>query len=266
VVQINVQEFKYYWALKAYLIEQNADIVCMQEVWSGFFSFEEWKSEKTLWNELWYTGVIWKNVQSIWDKNSYRGNAIFSKYPIIESSTDYLPVFWSKIERDIKKDIGWLDPLVFEERKKIWTYWQTVPFPVTSCLIQLPSWILCCCTVHFPASPKCAETGTMNLCSDYILESLSHKKDYPILLTWDFNIQANAWCITSLKKKFNHVNTEHTNTLNKSVHPWFKNDIPESGYMVDHIFATWLTVKNWRVDTVTISDHYPVLVEFNLSE
>lgn len=263
-IQINVQEFTYYEALKSYLIAMDADIICMQEAWSGSFSCEPWKNEKSLADELWYVYVIWKCIEDVGVKDSYRGNVILSKFPVLESSVDYLPHFGSILQRDIKKDTDWLDPSLFDDRKKLWEYWQTVPFPVTSCLLKLPHGILHCCTVHFPASPKCKETDIMNLCSEYLLESLAYRNDYPTLLTWDFNIQIDAWCMSSVKKKYHHVNTIHTNTLNKSVHPWFKNDIPDSGYMVDHIFVRWLAIKNWRVDTVTISDHYPMVVEFDL--
>lgn len=264
VIQINVQEFKYYDALEKYLEKQNADIMFMQEAWS--WSFWSWIQNacKKLASHLWYELCFAKCIELLWDEESYRGNCIMSKYPIVDVTKEYLPEFWDKCVRDVKKDLAKWDPTILHERSQRRLYWQDVPFPLLSCVMDTPQWYIRAATVHFPASPRCEETYLMNMCSNFICNRLKEKKSLPMILSWDFNIHAHAWCIDTIKNLYEQVNTTHTNTLNKSVHPWFKNDIPDSGYMVDHVFVTWLKVNNWRVDTVNISDHYPIIATLDM--
>src|SRR3989344_6746242 len=94
-IQINIYKGQYLDALISFLKDQNPDIIAMQEVTAGelnlcdknFDLFEYFKKE------LGWNGVIDKVTKPTDAKDSYLGNAVFSRYEITNSEVLVLKTF-----------------------------------------------------------------------------------------------------------------------------------------------------------------------------
>src|SRR3989344_7397434 len=94
-IQINIYKGRYLNSLLDFLKSQNPDIISMQEVTVGELNlcdknldlFEYFKAELGL------NGVIDKVMKPVDSPKSYLGNAVFSKYKIIDSETLVLKTF-----------------------------------------------------------------------------------------------------------------------------------------------------------------------------
>src|SRR3989344_6893268 len=94
-IQINIYKGKYLDDLTRFLKDQNPDFISMQEVTAGELNlcdenldlFEYFKKELCL------NGVLDKVMKPVDSPNSFLGNAVFSKYQIIDSETLVLKTF-----------------------------------------------------------------------------------------------------------------------------------------------------------------------------
>ena len=94
-IQINIYKGRYLNSLLDFLKSQNPDIISMQEVTVGELNlcdknldlFEYFKAELGL------NGVVDKVMKPVDSPKSYLGNAVFSKYQIIDSEKLVLKIF-----------------------------------------------------------------------------------------------------------------------------------------------------------------------------
>lgn len=68
-----------------------------------------------------------------------------------------------------------------------------------------------------------------------------------------------------LTKELTHHTSAHLNTLSKRYHPIFVKQPEHPGHSVDHVFSRHVSVHRCFVDSAEVSDHYPVVCEFELS-
>lgn len=268
IIQCNIQDRKYPDSLLSYLAEQSPDIIMMQEVWSGIFASNDTGIDylQRLVAQGGYQ-MVFAPVASIEWTDDMRGNAILSKYKVVDRSINYLPLFGSEIFKPY--DHFWFDRDASDivMRRKRRAIWQQMPFPLLSIVLQTSAdEYIRVMTAHFPASDKCIETDLHNRCAEFVLQKLTSSKTLATVFAGDLNIQKTSNCIKLLAKSMDHINIEHFTTLNPTVHPGFKNDIPSEGYMVDHMFVRGLQIDSRKIDPVNISDHYPLVVGLQISK
>jgi endonuclease/exonuclease/phosphatase family metal-dependent hydrolase len=99
---------------------------------------------------------------------------------------------------------------------------------------------------------------------DYLIGLYGQFQNCPSIIAGDFNLAPGTYVISSLESKFSRANKQITNSLNPSNHGIFR-DNPK-GSNVDHIFFSQeFEIKTCKCQQVDISDHLPVLTEFDLN-
>jgi endonuclease/exonuclease/phosphatase (EEP) superfamily protein YafD len=125
-------------------------------------------------------------------------------------------------------------------------------------------------TTHFTATQKCTETLQMIQEAQNVCDFVQNTKDIPTIFSGDLNIHQQASCIATLKSNLNLVNEGSKNTLTPSIHSIFW---PEyiardhnliNGLSVDYVFQKGLNVLKYEIPEVEVSDHLPVVVEFEI--
>lgn len=266
IIQVNIQRFRYFEKLYEFLERENADIVTMQEVaeWilcehptidSGHID----QITQGLGYDFFLADAFGVKSKSwaIWN----HGNMILSKHPIVDTHIHwtqrlgkYRVVDDTSLGMDIDNTLPWA-------KYKKYVLWQDLPVVIaeTVCKISEDQFVRVL-TTHMTASPACTETLMMRHHSKTISDILDQSKKIPTIVAGDFNIRPDSWTVQNLKKNMHMIIDQHTNSLNHHVHPWFKYDIPDSGYQVDHIFTRGFQSIDRRIDSeITVSDHFPVI-------
>jgi endonuclease/exonuclease/phosphatase (EEP) superfamily protein YafD len=70
--------------------------------------------------------------------------------------------------------------------------------------------------------------------------------------------------IKILREKMTQHSENFTNTLCRSIHPYFQNVPQGEGLGIDHIFTQNISVSSCVVREVEVSDHLPLLLDFSL--
>lgn len=86
----------------------------------------------------------------------------------------------------------------------------------------------------------------------------------PTVLTGDMNIRNESMAIKILREKMTQHSENFRNTLSLSLHPLFVKEPHNPGYGIDHIFTKDITVDSCQLREVEVSDHLPVVLDFNL--
>jgi len=100
-----------------------------------------------------------------------------------------------------------------------------------------------------------------------LLKNTIDKVDNKIVLTGDFNIDKSHTLIKRNFKILKFLNQvfDISNTLNKEEHIIFKNNSKQAGLSVDQFFISKnIEELSLIVDEVNVSDHYPLILNFNL--
>lgn len=159
------------------------------------------------------------------------------------------------------------DHLVFSDKPKYERYpyaWKWLfPFLVTH--VQTEQGIIRLLTTHFHVSYECLETLQIWQDAEKIVEYLdTHDQNIPSILTGDFNIRNESMAIKILREKMTQHSENFTNTLCRSIHPYFQNVPQGDGLGIDHIFTRNISVSSCEVQEVAVSDHLPIILNFDL--
>lgn len=270
IIQLNAWYFTLEDQLVARLDQQQADIVLLQEVVAGKLtrgSHEE--PLRYISEQLGYDAAQARaySVDIPGDTDSSFGVAVLSRYPIQQERVHYVPYLgpyrtYSEDEYGLAVRHG---EETMSARLRTWTFQRQSPSPIADVVVSLGDMQVRIMTTHFKPTPKCTESYQMLKHAQYIQKLLTKNDDMPTILGGDFNIQPNSVVLQPLYAELDEVVTVRSTTLNPRLHPGFHNDIPPTGYQVDHLFQRGCDVVSGSVvDTVDVSDHFPLVAELTL--
>lgn len=239
--------------------EVDADIVAIQEivrpleneVKKQFRSKEDIERElKGLYpyqffGPLWIAKSINEGAKIILDFGGHveQGNEILTKYPIIEATNEHYYKSYSYA----------LD----------WSNWKSEDHGRALQIVELDlgGRGLQVLNLHgIWTEDKMGDERTLEECK-YVV-SAAKRKDIPTIITGDFNLSPETESIQLINKKFRSLVEEYKI---ETTRPNFKDEIDEGRNVVDYIFVSeGVKVRGFRVMDSGVSDHLPMLLEFEI--
>lgn len=251
-IQINIYKGRYFENLLDFLKKENPDFISMQEVTTGRLNLtgDERNLFEVIKQKLDYNGVFHFDTNLIDDPNSFFGNAVFSKVPIVKSNIVQLKTFGPVTLFDFNNNVGGL--------------WKNLSRHMLDAIVDLDNFRVHVISVHArriaPPIDDAENVRHAKIMADY----LKLLGDEPFIVGGDFNMPQGSQVIKIISDVSNNLieNSGIPQTLNPDVH-----ELGEKGYLVDFIF----TSRHFRkvsIDAlqVTISDHLPVVAELELLE
>lgn len=251
IIQLNIWGGRYIKEAVAFFKQENADIVCLQEVTSGIFTKTEDADiqgvdvyeyiKKELGHESIFEKCFSAEVDGI---VSHRGNAIFSKYSLQNIHTEFFDFPFTQFDMNM------------EGRE----YAHTQPQNFIVAHIQTPIGEVRVICTHMAWSRVCEDTERRINQTKKIMAYLESAPEMPTMLCGDFNIHPQSESLTIFKSYFiNPGEGSIKNTLNPTVHPVFFNGDHPKGLAVDYILTHGIDVASVSSPEITISDHLPVI-------
>ena len=247
-VQINIYKGQYLEALTGFLKDQNPDFISMQEVTSGELNlcdknldlFEYFKKELGL------SGVLDKVMKPVDSPNSFLGNAVFSKYQIIDSETLVLKTFDDftlTTFNDFKSFTRFPRNLISAE------------CDADGRKVRVISW-------HGAWTAPPTDTEETLRQAKKVAGYLKNLKE-PFIVGCDMNTVPQSKTAGLINAVANNLmmNSGVLQTNHPKIHK-----IAPRGFLIDYIFtSSHFKLKKLEVPEVTISDHLPVVaaLEFN---
>ena len=241
-----------------FLLEQNADIVCLQEVCDhkeesvGEVFRVKQKIDDALGSKYphrHFAPLFMTKSFSVFDFGGYieQGNYILSKFPILHSSNDFFHRQYYKV-KDWAKEINFK---VLDSGRSL----QTVTLDMDATPLRVMN-------IHGVwTADKMGDERTINECN-FIIEKFA-EEDMPTILAGDLNLLPDSEGIKILNKKLENLILENSY---KSTRPDFKDEIDEGNNIVDYIFINDnLKPNNFQVLDVAVSDHLPLVCEFEIN-
>ncbi|EKE05192.1 MAG: hypothetical protein ACD_19C00403G0002 [uncultured bacterium] len=242
-----------------FLIEQNADFVTIQEIVRHLEPgvFEEYRSKEDIekivgdiypykfFGPLWVTDVSFKNNQVHRDYGGMieQGNEILSKHPIVSASHAFFYKSYAYIQD--------------------WTNWKQEDHgrALTSSIHDINGKRLTIFNIHgIWSEGKIDDDRTIKEC-EYVLEKAS-ESNMPTIIAGDFNLYPNSPSIAILDNKFRNLIKEYGI---KTTRPAFKDNNDVGLNVVDYVFVNdKVKVNDFKVLDVTVSDHLPLVLEFEI--
>lgn len=243
----------------SFLKEKNADIITLQEVMRGIEEtvYDRYNNSKIIKESLKDThhhsffGPLWvadkhiKNgtITKDFGGMAEQGNEIISKFPIVEASNQF---FYKSYQ--IYKDTT-----EFKKTDHARAVELTI-LEINNKKLQLLNingiW----------NEGKVGDERTKKEC-EYLL-SLVEKNTVPTIVVGDFNLNPQSESIQLLNKKF-------TNLIEKynipSTRPQVKDGLEVGNKIDDYIFINdKIKVNNFEVEVTEVSDHYPLILDFEI--
>ncbi len=251
IIQLNIWGGRYLKEAVAFFKQENADIICLQEVTSGIFTKAEDADIKGvdvyeyIKKELGYYGIFEKCFEAeVGGRVSHRGNAILSRYPLKNAHTEFYDFPFTRFDMNM------------EGRE----YAHTQPQNFISAHITTPIGELRVMCTHMAWSRVCEDTERRVNQTKKIMSYLESAHDMPTLLCGDFNIHPQSESLRMFKLYFTNPGEAIVkNTLNPSVHPVFFNGDHPNGLAVDYILTHGLNVTSVHSSEIIISDHLPII-------
>ncbi|MDD2487592.1 MAG: endonuclease/exonuclease/phosphatase family protein [Candidatus Gracilibacteria bacterium] len=246
-------------AIADFLIEENPDIICLQEVLRNFNEnvFESYKSQESLVKSIGksydysFFGPLW--VADSFSKNGelYRdfggkveqGNEIISKFPISKAENK----FFHRNYELFNDTTDW-------ENTDHGRALQIVEFNIGGKRLQVLN-------LHgIWTRDKMGDERTIKEFR-YILES-AKKNDIATIITGDFNLLPETESIKVLESEFKNLIKVYGI---KSTRPDFKDNLDTGNNVVDYIFVNdKIRVNDFSVIRNNISDHLPLVLDFDI--
>ena len=269
LIQLNARHFKHFDTIAQYLLDKNADIICLQEVADGILSFNQdhtnWLGElsQILGMNAAYApryqtiNHFWEVIWSVW-------YAILTKHEI--STTKIHRVGWYIDVPQLDEQTALiatgqnLDPV---HKDRSYELDQELPNCVLEIELLSTLWTMNIFTTKFPVSHLTQDTDIM-VQHAQLLASLVVEKQHAIV-AWDFNTLPTAPSISVLQQEMNLISW-FSNTLNPHLHSGFQHGIPASWLHVDHILVKGIGMHECHIDEVNVSDHLPVRATFCINK
>jgi endonuclease/exonuclease/phosphatase family metal-dependent hydrolase len=248
ILQLNILKGQYIDNIVSFVKNNNFDILCLQEVTAGKFSYEEINCLSQINNVLGFNYEKSIDIQLIKDPESNFGNAIL----------------FSKKIKLIKKKIIYFDKYP-ANRNTVFSLWDKIPRTILSLTLNINNQPFEIVTTHLVWSDKPVDTVDKITQGNQLIKRIKELKT-PFVLTGDFNVDQKSSVIQKLSKLARNLTLEHniTNTLNPRTHR-IKELFPP-GLACDFIFTSKsLPVVDFKlIDSPDLSDHYGLLVEIKI--
>jgi endonuclease/exonuclease/phosphatase family metal-dependent hydrolase len=241
-----------------FLKDQNADILALQEVTRHLEDtvHTQYQKEKKLTDELkyaykfyaplWIANAIKKNGEITRDFGGdiEQGNEIFSKYKLTEATNELFYNHYS---------------YMFD-----WTNWYTQDHARAIQIVELeiqPGKNLQVLNLHgIWTQDKHGDDRTRKEC-EYIVKA-AKRKNIPTIIAGDFNLLPNTESIAILNKEFRNLTLEFNI---QNTRPDFKDTLETGNNAIDYIFVSEdVKVRDCNVPQVEVSDHLPLMLEFEI--
>jgi len=172
-----------------------------------------------------------------------QGNQILSKYPIIEAANEYYYKSYSYM-------LDWSNWKEEDHGRAL----QVVELDIDGKRLQILN-------IHgIWTADKMGDYRTIKECN-YVVEAARRKK-IATIITGDFNLLPDTSSIKILNAEFRNLIDEYEI---KTTRPDFKDEIDEGRNVVDYVFVSdEIRVKNFQVFNNDISDHLPILLDFEI--
>lgn len=249
-IQINIYKGKYLDELVEFLKEEESDFISMQEVSAGKLNNYESKDVnlfELLSQKLSYKGVFHSDVEILGDPNSSFGNAVFAKWPILDSKVIILNTF---------------RPMTLTEFSSDPAIWASMPRHMLDVVCQVGGVKIHVISIHGRRiAPPVDNPESMRQAS-LIADHLRSLGDELFILGGDFNMPPETSTITIVSGAATNLmeGSGVSQTLNPAVH-----ELGDRGYLVDYIFTSkHFKLKSLAVPQVTVSDHLPVIAQLEL--
>ena len=247
-IQINIYKGKYLNSLLKFLKKEDPDFVAMQEVTAGEMNlcdknldlFGYFKAELGL------NGVIDKVMKPVDSKKSYLGNAIFSKYRIINSETLVLKTF---------EDFTLAKFNNIENFERFPRNLLSAGCDLSERKIRVLSW-------HAAWIAPPADTEETLRQAKEVTGYLKNLKE-PFILGCDMNAVPQSKTAGLINQSA--VNLMMNSQVLQTTHPKIHKIAPR-GFLIDYIFTSaHFKLKKLEVPEVTVSDHLPVVAELEFN-
>ena len=238
---------------------QNLDIVAFQEIIRHFDEsvFDMYKSQKDIkeiiggnlpysfFGPQWIADAMRKNGKMHRDFNGFveQGNEIISKFPILNATNEFYYKHYSL-------ELEW-DNFHTEDHPRCV---QVVELDVDGKNLQILN-------LHgLYSRDKQDSERALNQCK-YVLE-VAKRKNIPTIIVGDFNLLPETKSIEILDKEFKNLIKEYKI---QSTRPNFDDGTDQGNNVVDFIFVNdKIKVNNFEVININISDHLPLLLDFDI--
>ena len=245
VIQLNLFKGKFLDSAIEFLKRENPDFITMQEVTAGAVNFYEKKDAdlfEILKKELGMTGIFHSDIKLSDEPSVKFGNAVFSKWPILESKV--VP-------------LNYLGPITLSEFKDT-NVWARFSRHMLDATVDVEGFRLHVISVHgrrvAPPADDDENVRQARLMAKYI-KSLGEK---PFIIGGDFNMPPDSEVIRIVSAVARNlmVGKPISQTLNPRVH-----ELGEKGYLVDYIFTSHhFRPTDVSIPDIDVSDHLPVVV------
>lgn len=243
----------------SFLKEKNADIITLQEVMRGIEEtvYDRYNNSKIIKESLKDThhhsffGPLWvadkhiKNgtITKDFGGMAEQGNEIISRYPIIEASNHFFH----------KNYQIFIDTTDFRKTDHARA--------VVVAIVEINNQKLRLLNIHgIWNEGKIGDERTIKEC-EYLL-SLIEDNTIPTIIVGDFNLDPQSKSIKILNKKLTNL-IEKYNI--KSTRPTVKDGLDVGNCIDDYIFVNdKIKVNNFEVKQTDASDHYPLILDFEL--
>ena len=242
-----------------FIKNHNVDIVAFQEIIRHFDEsvFDMYKSQKNIkeiigenlpysfFGPQWIADAMRKNGKMHRDFNGFveQGNEIISKFPILNATNEFYHKHYSL-------ELEWANFHTEDHPRCV----QVIELDIKGKNLQILN-------LHgLYSRDKLDSERTLNQCK-YVLE-IAKRKPIPTIIVGDFNLFPETKSIGILNKEFKNLINEFKI---KSTRPDFDDGTDKGNNVVDYIFVNdKIKVNNFEVINTNISDHLPLLLDFDI--
>lgn len=221
----------------------NPDIICAQELKHNLkmsLNVPEIISKTIKYDYFYKEAVTWDNREDI----TSQGNAIFSKFPIIETNFSFLRPFKHNPPNATKEGRVYVEVLVKAGRR-----------------------LLTLGTTHLTYAYKFRDTRKKRMEADRLVNLLKdRKKDF--IFTGDLNATPKSYVVEKILKNKNLINagpdfSKKTWTTKPFNYHGFKED--DLNWRIDYVFTSKdVEILTSNIIETKASDHLPILIELEV--
>ncbi|MDR3578118.1 MAG: endonuclease/exonuclease/phosphatase family protein [Anaerolineaceae bacterium] len=243
LVQWNIWQSINLGEIPDFIKELDAHILCLQEMRGMGGPVSQNDVQKRLEDSLGMASYC--EIAQTWrspEGETWQGNGIFSKYPIIEKSCRFLQQSQPR-------------PSDASDEGRIYV----------EATINVNGQPLTVGTTHLSYTKRFLTTQKKKAEVSHLLNILTEKNGNYIL-AGDFNSRPHSWTVKQISKTLKHCGPGlHENTW--TVIPFNYHGFTETQlkWRLDYVFASkTMLVSSARIIQTSLSDHLPVMVEFSL--
>lgn len=240
--------------LVSYLKSQDADILCLQEVYSSTYDelyvnppglgVNKYSIEKIN-QDLQYPHLFFSpNYQTPYKQGHFQfGNAILSRYPIVSEVTTYYDIPY-RVNPKSTTELEFFKTFTPDTHPR---NFQTVQLQVNDAILHVTN-------THGIWQPNKGK-GDTDRSLEMTNKLLKNTKNKSSIVTGDFNLLPNTSSMQKFDKAFENLVVKNEIITTRPSE--------RAKQVIDYIFTSKdIEVKKFRVDETEVSDHLPLVVEF----